>query len=118
MTIRFAAAMNGTMPAIAGVLCTGASLGAANDNRGTAVARIPRPNLRPVAQAPAVEIDAGIAEALMHFARHGLSAADQARMEAEAAHARGDVGARTRWLGICGHLDRRMAAALAKRLSA
>ncbi|WP_285017141.1 hypothetical protein [Novosphingobium sp. fls2-241-R2A-195] len=109
MTIRFAAAMNGTMPAIAGVLCTGAPLGAVNDNAGT------RPSLRTVAKATA--IDAGIAEALMHFARHGLAAAEQARIEAEAAHDRGDTSARARWLGICRHLDRRMAAALAKRLA-
>ncbi|MEE4450681.1 hypothetical protein [Novosphingobium resinovorum] len=111
MTIRFAAAMNGTTPAIAGMLCTSAPLGAANDNAGRA-----RPSLRTVAVESSIEMDAGIAEALMHFARHGLSAAEQARIEAEAAHARGDTRARTRWLGICHHLDRRMAAATARRL--
>ncbi|AOR76876.1 MULTISPECIES: hypothetical protein [Sphingomonadaceae] len=113
MTIRFAAAMNGTMPAIAGVLCTGAPLGAVNDNGPL----LPRPSLRSIESKPAAEIDAGIAEALMHFARHGLSAAEQARVEAEAAHERGDTAARARWLSICRHLDRRMAAALAKRLA-
>lgn len=107
MTIRFAAAMNGTMPAIAGALCIGAPLDAANDNARPA-------RSRPVAATCAM--DAGIAEALMHFARHGLSAADRARVEAEAAHGRGDLVARTRWLGICRHLDRRMAAAVARRL--
>lgn len=111
MTIRFAAAMNGTMPAIAGVLCTGAPLDAANDNAARG-----RPTLCAVSNTATVAMDAGIAEALMHFARHGLSAADRARIEAEAAHARGDVPARTRWLGICSHLDRRMAAAVAHRL--
>ncbi|MGF7155268.1 hypothetical protein [Novosphingobium gossypii] len=116
MTIRFAAAMNGTMPAIAGVLCTGAPLGAANDNHAYL-----RSTLRTIAaEVPALAtpaIDAGIAEALMHFARHGLSSADQARAEAEAAHARGDMAERARWLGICGHLDRRMAAAVKRRLT-
>lgn len=111
MTIRFAAAMNGTMPAIAGVLCTGAPLGASNDNTARQ-----RPPLRSVATPPSSALDAGIAEALMHFARHGLAAAEQARREAEAAHERGDIPARSRWLGICGQLDRRMAIAVARRL--
>lgn len=114
MTIRFAAAWGGTTPAIARSLCLSAPLGAVNDN----LPRL-RPLLRTVkSPAPAATDDAALAAALMHFARHGLSAASHARAEAEAAHALGDAPARTRWLAICRQLARRMADAAARRLQA
>jgi hypothetical protein len=116
MTIRFAAAWGGMTPAIARSLCPGAPLGAVNDNppRGRPVLRTVR---SPAPAAPGAD-DALLAAALMHFARHGLSAASRARAEAEAeaAHASGDTGASARWLEICRQLDRRMADAAARRL--
>jgi hypothetical protein len=114
MTIRFAAAWGGTTPAIARSLCLGAPLGASNDNP-------PSPRrlaLHAVPSAPAAQLDPALAAALMHFARHGLSAATQARDEALAAHASGDAEASARWLGICHQLDRRMAQAAERRLGA
>jgi hypothetical protein len=111
MTIRFAAAWNGTTPAIARSIAIGAPLGAANDNA-------PRNRLHAVVPEADDEdgADARLADALMHFARHGLSAASTARAQAEAAHASGDTEASARWLDICHRLDRRMAAAAAKGL--
>jgi hypothetical protein len=112
MTIRFAAAWGGTTPVLSRSLCLGAPLGASNDNPPS-----PR-RLALHAVQPEAELDAGLAAALMHFARHGLSAATQARDEALAAHASGDVEASARWLGICRQLDRRMARAAERRLGA
>jgi hypothetical protein len=51
-------------------------------------------------------------DALKHFARHGLGAAEQARHEAERAFFAGDRKAYQHWLAICRTLDRRMAAAV------
>lgn len=116
MTIRFAAALGGTNPAIARSVCRGAPLGAMNDNHPA-----PRIRLHAIKQAyePILEEDEAIlAAALMHFARHGLSAAARAQKEAEAAHAAGDKHRSAHWLGICHQLDRRMAAATARRLQA
>lgn len=53
-------------------------------------------------------------EALRHFARYGLGAAKEARMQAEAAFFAGDRAKYDRWLGICRTLDRRMAEELAR----
>lgn len=114
MTIRFAAAWGGTTPAISRSLCLGAPLGASNDNP-------PSPRLlamQPDVDAPEGGVDAALAAALMHFARHGLSAATHARDEALAAHASGNVEASDRWLEICRKLDRRMACATERRLEA
>jgi hypothetical protein len=118
MTIRFAAAWGGTTPAIARSLCRGAPLGAVNDNEATSrpVLRTPAAPRSPQA-APHAD-DALLATTLMHFARHGLSAASKARAEAEAAHASGDARASARWLAICRQFDRRMADAVARRLQA
>ncbi len=116
MTIRFAAAWGGTTPAIARSLCLGAPLGAVNDNGAKQ-----RPALRTVSSSEALGSagnDAALAAALMHFARHGLSAASRARSEAETAHASGDTQARRHWLDICRQLDRRMGDAAALRLKA
>lgn len=111
MTIRFAAARGGTTPAIARALCPGAPLGAVNDNP-----RVARRMVRAMPLDPA-ENEAQLAAALMHFARHGLSAAARARAEAEAAHHAGDGAASTHWLGICRQLDRRMAEATERRIA-
>jgi len=45
---------------------------------------------------------------LRHFARHGLAAAEQALIEAEAAATRGDETGATCWRDICAVLDRRL----------
>ncbi len=54
-------------------------------------------------------------DALLHFARHGLGAAELAQREAERAFFAGDRDGYRHWLGICRALDQRMAAALAVR---
>lgn len=46
---------------------------------------------------------------LLHFAKHGLAAADQARCYAEAAQRSGEEEAYRHWLAICRQLDRRLA---------
>lgn len=111
MSIRFAAALNATNPAIAHSLCTGAPLDACNDNRPTV-------DSRPAVASKAATIDdaGSLAATLMHFARYGLSAAHRARINAEAAHATGDGRAVTHWLDICRQLDRRLACAAMKAL--
>lgn len=111
MTIRFAAALNGTVPAVCGVICKDAPLGAANDN-AVLSPRI----LRTLACEDTSGEDARLAEALMHFARHGLSAARRAAEEAEVAGASRQPRERARWLDICGRFDPRLAAATAARL--
>lgn len=76
---------------------------------------------RPVMARAANDNDSGcgreklLRDALKHFARHGLGAAEAARTEAERAIRAGDRLGYDHWLGICRALDRRMAAALAAR---
>jgi len=48
-------------------------------------------------------------ETLLHFARHGLAAAEMARSQAEAALHRDDETTCRHWLAVCRQLDRRMA---------
>ncbi|KHK93137.1 hypothetical protein [Novosphingobium malaysiense] len=116
MTIRFAAAWGGATPAIARALCLSAPLGAANDNRpSTPLRRSNRP-ARP-ANSNCDGHDQVLAEALRHFARHGLGAAVKACEEAEQADACGDSDSREQWLSICRHFDRRMADACARNFS-
>ena len=55
--------------------------------------------------------DAVLRDALKHFARHGLAAAEVARREAEKAFFADDRRGYDHWLSICRALDRRMAAA-------
>ncbi|MBS0481241.1 MAG: hypothetical protein JSR96_03645 [Proteobacteria bacterium] len=59
--------------------------------------------------------DAVLRDALKHFARHGLGAAEAARTEAEQARFAGDHQGYQHWLDICRTLDRRMASALSTR---
>lgn len=56
-------------------------------------------------------------DALLHFARLGLSAASDARNRARKCHHAGDQAGYLHWLAICRALDRRMAAALKVNLS-
>ena len=52
--------------------------------------------------------------ALLHFASHGLAAADRARDLAEVAHEEGREGDYRHWLAVCRMLDRRLAVHLEK----
>lgn len=54
-------------------------------------------------------------DALEHFGRHGLSAAESARKEAERAFFAGDRRMYNHWLEVCRALDRRLATDLARR---
>lgn len=65
--------------------------------------------------AGAAQRDPVLREALMHFARHGLGAANHARDEAERAFFSDDREAYRHWLAVCRTLDRRMAAAVEAR---
>jgi hypothetical protein len=126
MTIRFAAAWGGRSPVIMRALCPSAPLGAVNDNRresyGADAARRARAAYSnphgPGSQGPApLPMQAAndqllLAEALRHFARHGLSAAAHARANAKAARAADDEEGYRWWISICRQLDRRMAEAL------
>ena len=99
MTIRFAASKASGSSILARALAMPVPLQAANDN-GDAICS-----------------DRLLKAALRHFAEHGLSAAERARQNAEAAFFAGQREDYQWWLGICGALDRRMAAAVAFRNS-
>ena len=91
MTIRFAAAVRDRKTILARYISSSACLLAANDN-GYAAAN-----------------DTLVTEALHHFAKYGLAAANVARENAlEALHTE-DREAYVTWLAICRMLDRRMA---------
>lgn len=60
--------------------------------------------------------DVLLRDALKHFARHGLRAAEVARQNAERAFFAGDRPAYHHWLEICRALDRRMASACHARI--
>ncbi|MEN9683093.1 MAG: hypothetical protein RLZZ427_844 [Pseudomonadota bacterium] len=110
MTIRFAAAR----PRISGLI--GRSPWplepprASNDN-----APEPKPEPEPE-PAPPHRTDL-LRAALLHFAVHGLGAAAEARLEALRCHARHQTKQALHWLAICRQFDRRMAAALARKLA-
>lgn len=53
--------------------------------------------------------EAMLRAALRHFAEHGMAAAEQARIHAEAAFFADDREAYRWWLAICRTLDRRLA---------
>ncbi|MEP2736099.1 MAG: hypothetical protein ABJP34_07345 [Erythrobacter sp.] len=64
-------------------------------------------------------IDQDVFEAsLRYFAKHGLSAAAEARQQAEKCFHADDKTGCTWWLAICRMLDRRMAAQLSKKFEA
>ena len=102
MSIRFAAARSIGYSTIACALDARVPRGAANDNgpdQGAGSNRL-------------------LKAALRHFAEHGLSAAEQARDNAEQAFFAGRTEEYRWWLAICSALDRRMAAAVAFRKGA
>lgn len=97
MSIRFAPACHGDGAVLALTLKARRGLRAANDNaRGFGGDKL-------------------LGEALRHFARHGLGAAELARRNAEQAFFADDRDRYHHWLDICRLLDRRMAAAVAFR---
>jgi hypothetical protein len=95
MSIRFAAARPIGGSSISDFLIGRAPVAAANDN-GRAVA----------------ETGGLLKAALRHFAEHGLSAAEQARKNAEEAFRANRNAEYHWWLAICTALDRKMAAAI------
>lgn len=97
MTIRFAPARRSECAIVGRTLGFALPLRAVNDNVA--------------GKAP----DKLMSEALRHFARHGLCAAERAREAAEAAFFAGDNDGYRQWLAICRLLDRRMAEAVAIR---
>lgn len=126
MTIRFAAAWGGKSPVIVRALCPSAPLGAVNDNGRQSLQAEParrarlaytacQPQPRHIFQA--ANDQRLLAEALRHFAQHGLSAAAHARANAETARANGDEDACRWWISICRQLDRRMAEAFARKIA-
>ena len=99
MTIRYAAAR----PSVAPVTLTSAALGRisrapANDNGGAPLR------------------DQVLRAALLHFAEHGLRAAQDAGERAVTALAAGNRADYAHWLEICRALDERRARGLAGRL--
>ena len=99
MSIRFVAARPIGSTGLSRALTARAPRDAANDNR-------------PALSARAAEPDGLLRAALRHFAEHGLSAAEQARRNAEEAFFAGRSDDYRWWLAICTALDRRMAAAI------
>lgn len=84
-----------------------------------ALARAANDNLRAGVEAPSGEtrLDPLLAEALRHFAVHGLAAAEAAAELACEAAARDDADARDHWLGVTRMFDRRLAARSARELA-
>lgn len=74
-------------------------------------ARAANDNATPKSAAGLITHDVLLRDALKHFARHGLRAAEVARQNAERAFFAGDRPAYRHWLEICRALDRRMAQA-------
>lgn len=98
MTIRFAAAIRDENPIIARILGASVPLRPGNDNHnGVSDEKLMRATLR-------------------HFALHGLSAARQARENAEIAWHSEDMESYVFWLSVCRMLDRRMADRFAGRM--
>jgi hypothetical protein len=60
--------------------------------------------------------DLVLRNALLHFAEHGLRAAEDAAERAQAAARLGDLTGRNHWLDICQALDARRARGLSKRI--
>ena len=98
-------------------LCPSAPLSAVNDNRRENLRRVVAAYTAPQGQPQAANDQRLLIEALRHFARHGISAAAQARANAEAARAVADDEACQWWISICRQLDRRMADAFACKVA-
>jgi len=82
---------------------------ARNPLRRIAPVRLARRPANDNANDKPADIDAQLHDALRHFARHGLAAAQEARDLAQDAAARGDEAGFDHWRSICSTLDRRMA---------
>lgn len=95
MTIRFAAAKPATRAHFATHPRRIGAFRAANDNHGG----IANPAL--------------LRASLLHFAEHGLAAADIAGERARAALLAGDDTSSSQWIAICGAFDRRLAGRIA-----
>ena len=95
MSVHFAAARCTTRSPLARILAKKSCGKPANDNGNAALAPI---------------IDQRTRDALLHFAAHGLDAANVAARQAETAAAIEDSESYDRWLGICDALDTREAA--------
>jgi hypothetical protein len=91
MSLRFAAAGSGECSVVARVLTTPPLRAAANDGEQA----LSRQQL--------------LREALRHFAKHGLGAAERARRNAEVAFFAGDRAAYLHWMAIGRALDSRLA---------
>ena len=103
MPIHFAAARCASRSPVARALAKKALRRAANDNPGSAnesrgEARV-------------------LSAALRHFAEHGLRAAEEAALLAEAAYRAGEADACRWWTQICHTLDRKMALSLKQRMT-
>lgn len=97
MTVYFAAARSAISSPVARALARRTPGRSANDN----------------CDAGSIQAnDNVIHAALRHFAVHGLGAARQARVQAEAAFFAGDRQGYDWWLGICRALDKRIAGQL------
>ena len=107
MPVHFAAARSTAHSPIARALARKALVRAANDNEG----------IDDVPQTLGGAVDRVMRAALLHFAQHGLGAAQEARQQAEQAHHAGDDQSYQWWLGVCRTLDNRVASRLARKLS-
>jgi len=94
MTIHFAPARRAATSPVARILERGPIASSVNDNGD-----------------PQPLISETTAEALRHFAQHGLGAASEALVRAGAARASGDVEGEAHWLAICDMFDRQAAEA-------
>ncbi len=126
MAIRFAAAKGHAIPVLSRVQCVSAPLDAANDNADrkcrsgsiglSIVSRETPPSANMMLHA--ANDSQILTDALHHFARHGLSAAEHARRNANAARLEGDVSTCSWWIAICRQLDRRMADQFERHIAA
>ena len=100
MTIRYAAARAVSQPVYLTRIALGRlTVGAANDNGDP------------------LRHDLVLRAALLHFAEHGLRAAEDAAGRAKAAHLRGVRADYRQWIEICRALDPRRAGSLGKVLA-
>lgn len=107
MSFHFAAARSTANSPIARALARKACMIAANDNAPLAEQES-GPAIRWGGQ------DHMLHAALRHFAEHGISAAREARKQAEKAFFSGDRQGYDWWVGVCRTLDRRLAEELVR----
>ena len=102
MSLRFAPSCNGRHTIVGRILTSPRPSRAANDNGRLIGELMGDPTV--------------LRATLLHFARHGLAAAELARSQAEAAMLREDERTCRHWLAVCRQLDRRMAERFEDRL--